>query len=196
VSSSKGKWVAAVLGLSIAVIIFVAPYYLTYSDVPRKVDAVVVLVGPGLEARMKEAKELARKRLIKYIFVPAHSELRAGFEEHLNTGDNPNTATCIPSHTVKVSEPLLSYQSTYKELLRAKEMIDRYGFRSAIIVSSPYHMRRIKIMCSNVFPSEQYDILCVATRYEHTHRTFWFLYRYDRKWILTEYGKIAWFLAN
>jgi len=196
VVSSKGKWVGAIFGLSIAAIIFIIPFYLTYSDAPQRAEAAVVLVCPGFEARMKEAKELARKGLIKRILIPAYSEVIGPSDSHVHIGYKPSMGGDPYNPTAKISKSHLSDQNTYRELVRAREMIDGYGFRSAVIVSSPYHMRRVKIMCSEVFPSEDYDILCIGTKYEHTHRAFWFFYSYDRKWVLTECGKLAWFLID
>jgi len=56
-----------------------APFYLTYTDAPHKVDAVVVLVGPGYDARLKEARKLINEGYGNYLMIPAHSEIAGPF---------------------------------------------------------------------------------------------------------------------
>ena len=79
-------------------------------------------------------------------------------------------------------------------MLNAKTLIDRLGLKSAIFVSSPYHMRRVKLIVSTVFKDGDYNLFFVPSRYEKTNGNFWYLYEYDLKNVTSEYLKIAWFL--
>jgi len=63
----------------------------------------------------------------------------------------------------------------------------------ANIVSSPYHMRRIKTIAGRVF-SEDYKLYFIPTRYQNVNKAVW---RFDKKDFLSlflEYLKIVWFL--
>ena len=86
------------------------------------------------------------------------------------------------------------YEDTHLEILHAKAMMDKLGFKSANLVSSPYHMRRIKLITGRIFDGGDYNLSCVPTRYEKTEKNLWWFNKYDLKWVLGEYLKIAWFI--
>ena len=71
--------------------------------------------------------------------------------------------------------------------------MERLGISSAILVSSPYHMRRIKLIAERVF-GERPTVCYVPTRYETPNEGFWLFNGYERKFVLTEYMKIGWFV--
>ncbi|EFK09732.1 conserved hypothetical protein [delta proteobacterium NaphS2] len=101
---------------------------------------------------------------------------------------------------IKHSHPKLfgnraNLEDTHSEVLRAKEMMDAYGLKSAIFVSSPYHMRRIKIIAAKVFGQKNYDLSFVPTPYEKTCGPLWWTDSYCLKWVMGEYVKIPWFLS-
>jgi uncharacterized SAM-binding protein YcdF (DUF218 family) len=69
----------------------------------------------------------------------------------------------------------------------------RHGLKSAIFVSSPYHMRRIQIMVNKEFdhPSEYYFS---PTPFEKAPLNPWELKASDWKKVRREYVKILWFV--
>ena len=106
-------------------------------------------------------------------------------------------------------------EDTHDEALIARDMMERLGISSAILVSSPYHMRRIRIIAAQVFHQKAssapdakasscppfakegkggFEFISVPTRYETPNDGFWLFNNYDRKFVLTEYMKIGWFL--
>lgn len=84
-------------------------------------------------------------------------------------------------------------EDTHQEALITRDLMERLGLRSAILVSSPYHMRRIRLISGKTF-AENMVTRYVPTRYETPNETFWLLNSYDRRFVLTEYMKIGWFL--
>jgi len=68
-----------------------------------------------------------------------------------------------------------------------------YGLNSAILVSSPYHMRRIKLIVMKVFDTNKGDFYFVPTSYEKAPANCWELSFTDWKKVRKEYGKILWF---
>ena len=72
-------------------------------------------------------------------------------------------------------------------------MMGNRGLKTAIMVSSPYHMRRIKVIAEKVF-GDNLTVRYVPTRYEPIPGNFWLFNSYDCKFVLTEYAKIAWFV--
>lgn len=85
-------------------------------------------------------------------------------------------------------------EDTHQEAIGARAMMESLGIRSAILVSAPYHMRRIKLIAGKVFGDDM-AVSCVPTRYEPPEDGFWLFNGHDRKFVLTEYMKIAWFFV-
>ncbi len=185
-----------IAALAIAAIILAAPHYLTYSDSPRKAEAVIVLVGPGFEARMKGARFLIQKGMADVILIPAHSKMIWKNQAHHLSSMQGQTPWAAKTHSRQSFWARSFYQDTYLEILKAKGLMDEYGIKSAIAVSSPYHMRRVKIMCENIFDKQEYRISCFGTPYETTHKWQWLTSPNDRRWVLSEWAKIACFLGS
>ena len=80
-------------------------------------------------------------------------------------------------------------------MLLGKRMMDKLGYRSAIIVSSPYHMRRLKLIAGKVFGDGDYRIGFEPTPFEKQGTL-----DLPRSWkevgnVVSEYVKIGWFLV-
>ena len=85
------------------------------------------------------------------------------------------------------------YEDTHLEIMEAKKMMSVYGLKSAIFVSSPYHMRRIKLIVERVFNPEHGDFYFIPTPYERAPANFWELSSLDWRKVRREYSKILWF---
>lgn len=189
---------------------YFAPRFLAYSDKPVKSDAIILFSGQELQARLMEAMQLIKEGFSDYLFVPASfrlyradkdrtrltvirfSDIKPGLDlPRPRKGDELS-----PSYFKKIrseySFPRF-YEDTYVEILLAKKAMDACGFRKAIFVSSPYHMRRIKIMTGRVFDSS-YDIKFVPSRFEKRFKVS-FPSRKDLEHVFTEYIKMIWFLC-
>ena len=174
---------------------FYAPHYLTYADTPIKSDVVLLLIGPGIEARAKEALQLMTERCSDYMVISAYGKILKISDGGalVSTRQNPSIINNSTSkRTDKHEFPF--YEDTHLEVRYAKAMMDEVGFKSANFVSSPYHMRRVKLIADRVFAGGNYNLSFVPSRYEETHKNLWWLNKYDLKWVLSEYSKIIWFL--
>lgn len=187
-------WLAA-LALLLPVALFLyGPAYLTRADTPVQVDAVVVFVGPGNEFRFKEARKLIAEGYARYLIVPGYGTV--------------SRAAADGSLELLVSEPRrfdssrrkfidLGYagyfEKTHIEMMLAKQILDRLDMRSALLVSSPFHTRRIGMISSRVFIGD-YRIATVPSRFQHSFTVRdWFKREHLGK-IVTEYTKMVWFL--
>src|SRR5574341_748616 len=129
-----------------------APRYLVYTDKPVKSDVIVLFSSGDNKTREREAEDLLRKGLARYLLVPASGAF------HEITADGQLKRL---SRDIKVGKELVKirkrayyevyYEKTHVEALEAKMMMDDLGLVSAIMVSSPYHMRRIRMISRNVF---------------------------------------------
>jgi hypothetical protein len=170
---------------------FFAPRFLVYSTNYAKVDAVVTLLGPIFNDRERHARDLIEKGMADYLIIPAYNKTLHLDQKTLKPfPDNPDKKNINSK-----KEPVMPeyYEDTHLELIEAKKTMKRHGLKSAIFVSSPYHMRRIKIMVNKEFdhPSEYYFS---PTPFEKAPLNAWELRASDWKKVRREYVKILWFM--
>jgi uncharacterized SAM-binding protein YcdF (DUF218 family) len=189
--------------LSLAVV--QAPSFLIVSDPPVKSDALVLFLGGEKGTREQEANQLVAEGYADYLIIPAHGQIKKRgpngtlikIDFDLKPKITLNLKLAVPEAFPNTSNLKLKTASlledTHQEVLIARDMMERLGISSAILVSSPYHMRRIKLISARVF-GERATVCYVPTRYETPKEGFWFSENYDRKFVLTEYAKIGWFL--
>ncbi|HOI73762.1 MAG TPA: hypothetical protein PLO63_06385 [Syntrophales bacterium] len=175
---SKRLTVVTVLALAVLAILAEAlPGYLAYSDKPSKADVAVLFIGRDYRSRIKKARTLISEGYTDRLIISVY-DLFIGTIEM--TGKNGSSWERMPAsivdpdkleHDINVMRarnpqyhPYL--ENTHVETLESKRMMDRYGFRSALFVSSPGHMRRIRMIAGDVFDSERYRIAFVPTRFE------------------------------
>ncbi len=194
--------------LLLSLSVFYAPSFLLISEAPVKADVVVVFPGGEKGAREKEAHQLIREGFADYLIIPAYGQImkRApdGTLVRIDTDLKLNTASSKP----RLQDELLNtsnfnlktdfktasrLENTHIEILEAKRLMDEFGFRAALLVSSPYHMRRIKVITGKVFNDSQ-AVRYIPTRYESPREGFWLFNSSEGKLILSEYAKIVWFL--
>jgi uncharacterized SAM-binding protein YcdF (DUF218 family) len=170
--------------IAFAVLVVYAPNYLLYADPPRKADAVVLFLGNEYRERRAEAMQLMGDGYAAYLVIPAYGRV-AGAGNH-----NEASRRAVPSRPPHY--PAV-YEDTHVEVLEAKKLMDNRGLTSAIFVSSPHHMRRIKLITERVFPHDTYRTTFVPTRFEKPSGRLWFLQESEIKKVTSEYGKILWF---
>ena len=138
------------IGLLLVLVIFGAAAYeaprflLSDADKPVKSDAIILFLGGVFMDREKEAYRLLNQGYARYLIIPAFHRVIA--REPL---PQPDTI----SHTNSVALKMIPffYERTHVEELYAKKIMDSLGLKSAIMVSSPYHMRRIRLIASRTF---------------------------------------------
>jgi uncharacterized SAM-binding protein YcdF (DUF218 family) len=215
---SRFIFIACIIIL-IALAIIQAPAFVIVSDPPVKSDAVVLFIGNDRGTREKEANQLMQEGFAEYLIIPAYRQIkklgpdgtliRIEIDVKLNSlkhktsqGDHlkPKTSNLKPalvsasnqSTNKLTNQRTRFFEDTHQEALIARDMMEQYGMTSAIFVSSPYHMRRLMLIADKVF-GERATVCYVPTRYEAPVDGLWLLNN-DRKFVLTEYAKIAWFI--
>jgi uncharacterized SAM-binding protein YcdF (DUF218 family) len=88
------------------------------------------------------------------------------------------------------------YENTHLELLLAREMMVKLGLKSAVVISSPYHLRRLQLIAGQVFADgDGYKIGLKSTSLKSYHPLACWQSERCRKYVASEYLKIAWFLV-
>lgn len=172
--------------------ILYSPGFLLYSSECKKTDVIILLLGPDFKARQKEANKLINDGMADYLIIPAYHKTYRIYDKA--TVKYLSSNLYLPRSDKKnVTSSPGFYEDTHLEIIEAKKMMSDYGLTSAIFVSSPYHMRRIKIIAMKVFDANKSDFYFVPTRYEKAPANCWELSLADWKKVRREYGKILWF---
>jgi uncharacterized SAM-binding protein YcdF (DUF218 family) len=187
---------AAVAFLMVTLFAAFAPGFLFLDNIPRKADAVILFVGPGNTARLDEARQLIKDGYARFLFIPNSGELftadPAG--ELVRLASNQPRGDLFRKIRIAANYKK-HYEKTHVEALEAKRMLDDLGLRSAMLVSSAYHMRRIRLIAGRVFDAREYSISCNPARWQASFTPGDWLDRERRKIMVSEYVKIAWFLV-
>lgn len=123
---------------------------LKISDVPARADVIVALgggvgesgkVGQGHEERAQTAVRLYKEGLSDRILY------MSGYRYLMKEAEVMKALSIFTG--VNGSDILMDDRSlnTYEMSRSLKEMAYRNGWRSAILISSPYHLKRVKLLC-------------------------------------------------
>jgi uncharacterized SAM-binding protein YcdF (DUF218 family) len=199
----KKSITVSVILLLIGVIL--SPRYLVYSDPPGKSDIIVLFVGPDQEARLREARHLVQEGYSDYLFIPTLSSLfqanqdRTGLTsiqfadiKHGSRSHKGNGPAYFQKTKSEYHFPGY-FEDTHAEILLAKRAMNACGLRSAIFVSSPYHMERIRMITKRVFGERARYISYVPTQYENDPIDLRDMDWGDWVFVIREYIKICWF---
>lgn len=177
-----------------------APRYLLYSTDYQKVDAIVLLLGPDFSARRKQAHELIHEGKADYLIIPAYNNVSRVSDQLTGKGLvkslSPNLLLHDSGKKKKIHNPSAYpdfYEDTHMEIMAAKKTMTDFGLKSATFVSSPYHMRRIKLIVTSVFKGEKREFYFVPTAYEKAPANCWELSSAEWKKVGREYTKMIWF---
>jgi hypothetical protein len=169
-----------------------SPRFLLYSSKYKKADAIILLLGPDFKARQKEANKLINDGMADYLIIPAYHKAYRIYDKGTMKYLSPNLYS-FKSGQQNVAVPPSFYEDTHWEIIEAQKVMSSYGLNSAILVSSPYHMRRIKLIVMKVFDTNKGDFYFVPTSYEKAPANCLELSLADWKKVRNEYGKILWF---
>ena len=196
--------------LLIGLILMLSLRCLLYSDAPGKSDIIVLFPDPELDAIRREARQLIGDGYSKHLCIPASFSLyqvdqnKTGFTAVLNPDVKPGLGRSLRRFEDKISMDYFLkikeecgvpgyFENTHVEMILAKKVMDAYGFKRAIFVSSPFHMRRIKMLAGRVFGSS-YDIKLTPSRFEKKFGIS-MLSLESLQHIFMEYPKIIWFFC-
>jgi hypothetical protein len=174
---------------------FYSPRYLILRTPPVKSDVVVLLLGSINKERAEEAYRLISEGYAATLFVPAKKKTfnisdNGNLSHYIKRLSNQNWLT--PKRENKQNYRF--HENTHLEIIAAKSMMDSSNFTSAIFVSSPYHLRRIKIIADRVFRGKAHQLSFIPSNNSEKDETLWVLHKNDLTMVVSEYIKIVWFL--
>lgn len=178
------------------------PYVGTVLLVPDEVhaaDAIFVLRGDEF-FRMRKAAELQKQGLAPRIVT---STTPKGFQAYdmvqlLNGYDKLTEAEItlkmlayfgVPKDKVLLTDGEVT--STYEEALAARALWQKKGFKSMLLVTSTYHMKRSLVIFRSLFSDTEVKIHPVTAKNELYRPAQWWTRERDVRRLIEEYGSIV-----
>lgn len=192
IKSHKCLIVLILISVIVGAGVLYSPRFLLYSSKYKKANAIILILGPDFKARQKEAYKLINEGMTDYLIIPAYHKVYKVYDKDTKKYLSPNLYS-FKTDQKNIAAPPGFYEDTHLEIIEARKIMSGYGLNSAIFVSSPYHMRRIKLIAMEVFNTNKCDFYFVPTRYERAPANYWELSLADWKKVRREYGKILWF---
>ncbi len=154
--------------------------FLDLSQSPEQSDVIIVLSGGG--GRVEQGEALYSQKFAPYFML-------SNANEHASlAGDMLQTALSlgIPQNAILTENEALS---TYQNAELTLPIMQQHGFTSAIVVSSDFHMRRVKFIFDHVYKNSGIKLTYVGADSGYNAK-WWWRDRYSRETTLNEYVKM------
>lgn len=190
-ASHFSKYKKKILFLSV-VLLFTVPVFSfisfvqdlrTYKFDKERVDAIVVLSG-GL-GRVEEGLKLLKADKGEYLIISGvdrDSDINSIFFLH-------NPVDFIDKKRIILEK---SSSSTFENASDVKEIVDRRGFKSIILITSAYHIKRAGFTFSRVF-TDDVKIFYHTVSTENFNEEAWWRDSNSTLLLLTEFVKFYWY---
>lgn len=158
--------------------------FLVVEDQSKRVDVIVVLGGKY--ERVNQAVVLYKKGFAKFIIMSGRA-----------MGSSTNMAEEMKSIAISDGVPedkiLIDSMSqhTYQHPLFVKPILISHSFKSAIILSSTYHMRRTALLFDRVFYQSNIKLIYYPVIDSEFNPGDWWQSVEGRKIVFSEYTKMA-----
>jgi len=160
--------------LFLVLFLFFAGRFLEINEEPKEVDVIVVFSGG--DGRLEKAIELYELGYANKLIIS--NGLADGLWEKANT--------LLPSKSLILEDKA---DSTFESAVYVKKIMDQYKFHSAILVSSDFHMRRIKINFNRVYKGSDDELLFVSSDTTYNSKAWW-MNKHNIGITISEYVKI------
>jgi uncharacterized SAM-binding protein YcdF (DUF218 family) len=178
-----------IIGLFIiALILFLAKgpigSFLIVQDQLKKVDVIVVLGGDN--ERVEEAARLYKKGFLRHIIMSGGS-----FDAQVSMAEVMKEQAVrldVPQENIIVEAEA---RHTFEHPVFVKPIMQARGFKSAIVVSSPYHMRRTAMLFDRTFKNSGIDLIYYPVQDTWFNVDRWWTSAPSRRVVVMEYTKLV-----
>ncbi|AIQ20121.1 hypothetical protein H70357_28005 [Paenibacillus sp. FSL H7-0357] len=166
--------------LLLAFFFFIAGRLLILIASPLESDVIIVLSGGT--GRIEKGAKLYNDGYAPYLLLSNFKEVTS------NSGDMLQTALTlgIPKEAILTENAALS---TYQNAELTLPIMKQHGFTSAIVVSSDFHMRRVKFLFDHVYKKSGIELAYVGSESGYNAKRWW-SDRYSRETTFNEYTKM------
>lgn len=153
------------LGILILLIgFFNAGRFLSLTEPPKHADVIIVLSGG--RGRVEKAAELYKDGYAPYLLFSNSNESTSASGDMVQT----TLALGIPQEVIFTESVALS---TYENAEFTLPIMKEHGFESAIVVSSDFHMRRVKILFDRVYKKSNIELTYVGSDSGYNAKRWW-----------------------
>jgi len=182
--------VAIVIG---AAIVLLGPAYLLDAPqpTPRTSDAIVVISGDEQMARFAEGLNLYQQGLGKYLVFSG-----AAFDNGTSNADVMRglaVARGIPDAAI-LEEP--QGEDTWGNAVYTRQVLESHRLQSAILVTSPYHLRRAQVTFDAAYAGSGIHLAVHAAPDSQWRKVTWWQQAETRRLTFTELQKLAYIVAT
>jgi len=151
--------------------------YLVVNEEPRPSDVIIVLSGGEFQRVEYGVKLLQQGYADKILFSGGSAQV---------------LRRRAISQGVTEEQMLLETKSgtTFENALYSANIMREQGFNSAIIVTSPYHTRRVSIIFNEIF--KDWEITISPYPYDESISSNWWKDRATAEIVISEYLKLVW----
>ncbi len=157
-------------------------------------DLIVVLSGSVPDrpryAAVLYQRGLAPRLLCASSMVPEYLQVAGPSLTHAELSATVLLKMNIPEKDILV---LNQSTSTFEELIIVRDLMLERKWKRVILVSSPYHLRRIRLTWNHLSEETSLEAIVRGTPYARFHRDTWWRYEGDLLSVQNEYAKIAYY---
>ncbi|MBT2728951.1 YdcF family protein [Bacillus sp. ISL-75] len=144
------------------------------NEEPKEVDVIVVLSGG--EGRLEKGIELYKLGYASKIIVSN------GLADNLWG----KAVSLLPRNSLVLEDKA---DSTYESAVYVQKIMKKYNYRSAILVSSDFHMRRVKYNFNKVYKNSNNELIYVSSDTSYDPKAWW-MNKHNIGITISEYVKI------
>ena len=189
----KTLWIIVSLYLAVVVVsvfkydlvLYAMEEFLVVNEEPTPADVIIVL-GGGLGERVEHGVRLYQSGYANKILLTGGSH---GFEKTAGVQIMKRQALSsgVPEDDILLEEQA---RSTYENAKYSLEIMRAKKFKSAVIVTSPYHTRRASMIFSRLFEGIELTVCSVPNNWRNAGK--WWQDSRRAKAIVYEYIKLVW----
>lgn len=167
--------------LLIIALLFSAGSFLSLSQKPQQADVIIVLSGGG--GRVEKGAELYVQKYAPYLLLSNASETGNYPRDMQETALSLN----IPQNAILTETQALS---TIQNAELTLTIMKQQGFTSAIVVSSDFHMRRVKVLFDKEYKNSGIKLTYIGADSGYNAK-WWWRDPYSRETTINEYIKMV-----
>ena len=167
-------------------------FLIVKGEKPEKSDVIITLGGSNI-IRTDYSVRLFKEGYSKHLL------LSGGI---IGNGDNRTHAEVMYKEAKRLRVPDADIiiedesKSTYQNALYTKTALINLHYKSAIIVTSNYHMKRARLVFKKVFNGTGIDLRFSISDDKNFKPNNWWTDAYSRKIVITEYAKLLGYLVK
>ncbi len=176
--------VTVALGLLLVLVVPGAATRWLYSGEPPTPAELLLVLGGGSAERARTALELYRAGFAPRIMVTdgsGHPDIAFAAMEEAG----------IPRRALV--SPLRPATSTAEDALAIRQVVVRHGIRSVLVVTSPYHCRRVSLALRRILADVPVEWTVTPSTSLYMDADSWWLSRQGWITVAKEYPKLAWY---